>query len=604
MDVFSDNSLKKLLGIRKYLKNKNLDIYKHIWDYNLGDDKIKRYFPTIYEHPSVFKRIKEFPIGVTKFGELICIEKPSETVSTFATGSTGFGKTLLLHRLFDGFYHYWNYDGFVLNDYTPETQTWGLPLQTPYLRRRLKLTTMEDARPLPIVNLVPAIKNGYIEDKKIADATKLNIKINFHKFIEKFEKFVDEKKLGGSKTYFQNLDFSECKNIKDIEKIIETEIPETKGMRPVKLKLINLILGFIKEGITSFDSNILSEIGLKEFDKKEIIKQGNIITMLLETRLIPSIATVKLLSRESYFAKYMDFYIDEFLEYQKNKSKTERRNTNLLIPELGILINAKGSDDLISKIKDIAMAGRHDDIGLMFDMQNISKADYDIVSNTEYAFVFNLTASPDLNVIRNKGNLDKEDLKRIQKLKKWEFLGLSSKRNFVVYDIIGNRRYETKKVWGMLIPPLSHHISEKKGNIFDNEENLRKAGYCRQFLQENRIRIINLENKTTPILVINDRGIEIPKMQDIKIRQGINLRKIYYYKEHKIQDINYNELRDNGLVIYYGKGEYYIGEIGTYSMNAIPQKSQPNQVKIILYDNDERAYQLIGEKCSNEWFKL
>src|SRR3990167_7754409 len=123
MNIFSDNSLKKLLGIRKYLKNRNLDVYNYIWDYNLGDDRIRKYFPTIYEQTSIFKRVKEFPIGVTKLGEIICIEKPSETVSMFATGKTGFGKTLILHRLLDGFYHYWNYNGFVLNDYTPETQT-------------------------------------------------------------------------------------------------------------------------------------------------------------------------------------------------------------------------------------------------------------------------------------------------------------------------------------------------------------------------------------------------------------------------------------------------------------------------------------------------
>jgi len=619
--IFLDNSPEQILGIRKYLKNKENDIYKYIYTGGMDDDAIKKVFPTLLEVLPEFHKLNGYPIGVTRLGEIICIEKSEESYSFFYTGQTGYGKSISIHRLIDGIYNHWGYNVAGLNDYQPETQSWTVHQSSREFQKKIALTTLENPRPLPVVHLVPNLKG---EIPRIPMTTKINYKINFQDLMDNIELFFDEKDLGGSKKYLENINFRGCKSLEMVDKRIDDYFKNNPKRKDVIFKIKNLIRNLINRGITNFDKLIISNVAVRrigvnikggrpkkgEFSISEI-NRGNLLTMLIECRLIPILVTSTLIQKIDFYAPYIQFHIKKIIEYQDSKPQNLRNILYVYIDELNEILNKRNSEPVLESIRMLVRGGRFKNLGMIGAAQNIHEIDEEIISNIEYFFAFHLRGEKDLNILKKRCHLDKIEIDKIKYLKKFEFFAsCGEKGNFIVYDILGNRRYTTKKVWGIVIPPISHHSEAGKSvtAYFDAFDNLRKIGYCRQILFENKLRLENLEDKDPknfPLEINSKHFLWDKPLTESKIIKGINLREVYYKDTEKTNPISYDELREiYKLMIYFADGIYYLGEYGNWEGIGRPETKQPSDVRLILFDEEKRRVRLWGENCDESWYNL
>ena len=414
--------------------------------------------------------------------------------------------------------------------------------------------------------------------------------------------------MGGSKKYFKNLDFNQCKSFEDIEEVITNDIPDIRGLEKVKIKLINLIGEYIINGVTGFSKDAISKVVVYDnFANKEVMR-GDLILMALESRLIPVIQTMDLIAKGEIFANYMKYVIDMIQQYQKRKPGN-KRPIIISSEEMNIILNTKNPGPILESLKSVVISGRGNKMGLFFNTQNLSEINNDIVTNCDYGFIGKIKEGPDMAMIKNfsQGKLDREDVSKIKNLNEMEFLGVSGKRNFVVYDILGNNRYETKKVWGITIPPLSHHKKHTTPSSkisSEDEQFLVKHPYCRQLLHENGIKFIDLNNPQKALLWKESASKSL-QINKIGFHQGVDLRKIYFEKKSNDEMVGYNDLLERGYMIYYSKTDryFYIGKAGNYRGNSIPYDKKPDKVKAIIFDLENRAYKLIGESCKEDWYE-
>lgn len=618
--IFELNEPKELMGIRKYLKNRGNEIYEYIYTGGLDEDGIKKAFPTLIEKYPEFHKLNGYPIGVTRLGEIICVERPEEAYSFFFTGKTGYGKTISLHRLIDGIYNRWKYGVVCLNDYQPETISWSVRQSSRDFVKKIALTTLENPIPLPVVHIVPNLKG---EIPRIANTTKINYKINFQDVIDNIELFFDEKRLGGSKNYLGNINFKGCKSLEDVRKRIEGYFSNNQKRKDVIFKLENLIGLLINEGITNFDKKIISNVAIRkkgtgvagrpkkgEFPISEI-NRGNLLPMLLEGGVIPILVTSTLIQKIDFYAPYIEFHIREIVKYQNSKSQNLKNILYVYMDELNEILNKRNSDAILESVKMLVRGGRFKNLGLIGAAQNINEIDEDIISNTEYLFVFHAIGEKDLGVIKRRCHLDRIEVDRIKHLKKFEFFAsCGEKGNFIVYDIIGNKHYTTKKVWGTIIPPLSHHSEAGKTatSYFDSIDNLRKISYARQLLSQNNLVLENLEalnQDEFPIFDFGGEKMQSYHLEEPKLIKGINLRKIYYKSIERTRPISYDELKDiYGLMIYFADNIYYLDKANKWEGYGRPETKQPSDVKLILFDEEKRRARLWGENCDEDWFNL
>ena len=618
--IFINNEPKELMSIRKYLKNRHNEIYDYIYTGGMDEDGIKKAFPTLVEKVPEFHKLNGYPIGVTRLGEIICVERPEEAYSFFFTGQTGYGKTISLHRLIDGIYNRWKYNLICLNDYQPETMSWSVRQSSRDFIKKIALTTLENPMPLPVVHIVPSLKG---EIPRIANTTKINYKINFQDIINNIELFFDEKRLGGSKNYFGNINFKGCRSLEEVRKRIENYFKDNKKRRDVIFKLENLIGLLINEGITNFDKTIISNVAVRkkgagvsgrpklgEVPVSEI-NRGNLLSMLLECRLIPILVTSTLIQKIDFYAPYIEFHIREIVKYQNSKDQNLKNILYVYMDELNEILNKRNSEAVLESVKMLVRGGRFKNLGLIGAAQNINEIDEDIISNTEYLFVFRAIGEKDLSVIKKRSHLDRVEIDRIKHLKKFEFFAsCGEKGNFIVYDVIGNNNYKTKKVWGMIIPPLSHHSEAGKtaSSYFDSIDNLRKIGYARQLLSQNNLVLENLESpdQEHSIFEFGADKKQNYSLEEPKLIKGVNLRKIYYKDIERTRPIGYDELKEiYGLMIYFADGIYYLDKAGKWEGYGRPETKQPNDVKLILFDEEKRRARLWGENNTDEeWFNL
>ena len=615
--IFDENEPKTLMGIRKYLKNRDKEIYNYIYTGGLDEEGIKKAFPTLVEKYPEFHKLNGYPIGVTRLGEIICVEKPEESYSFFFAGETGYGKTISIHRLIDGIYHRWKYNIGCLNDYQPETMAWSIGQASRKFVSEIALTTLENPMPLPVVHLVPSLKG---ENPRIPMTTRINYKINFQDIVNNLELFFDEKRLGGSKNYFGNINFAGCKSLENVRKRIEEYFENNPKRKDVIFKLENLLGLLINEGITNFDKNIISNVAIRRKGmgvlgqprKGEIpiheINRGNLFTMLIECKLIPILVTKTLIQKTDFYAPYIQFHIKEIIKYQDSKPEDLRNILYTYIDELNEILNKRNSEAVLESVKMLVRGGRFKRIGLIGAAQNIHEIDEDIISNIEYLFVFHTKGEKDLGVIKKRCHLDKIEIDRVKHLKKFEFFAsCGEKGNFIIYDIIGNKIYTTKKVWGMTIPPLSHH--SEGGNIastyFNALGNLRKINYARQLLFQSGLVLANLEHEENPVFSFQTSRVQNYVLEEPRLIKGVNLRKVYYNSLERTRPIGYDELKDNyGLMIYFADGIYYLDKSGKWEGYGRPETRQPNDVKLILFDEEKRRARLWGVSCDEEWFSL
>lgn len=616
--IFSNNEPKEILGIRKYLKNRGNEIYDYIYTGGLDENGIKKAYPTLIEKYPEFYKLNGYPIGVTRLGEIACIEKMKEAHSFFFTGIPGSGKTTGLHRLIDGIHNLWKYGVIIGNDYQPETMAWSIPQSSRDFIKKIALTTAETPIPLPIVHIVPSLKG---DNPRIPNTTKINYKINFQDVINNIELFFDEKRLGGSKNYLGNINFKRCKSLEDVRKRIENYFENNQKRKDVIFKLENLIGLLINEGITNFDEKIISNVAIRrkgvgvggrpkvgEFPISEI-NRGNLLTMLVECRLIPVLVTSNLVKKTDFYAPYIEFHIREILKYQGSKSENLRDILYVCFDELNEILNKRNSEAALESIKTLVRGGRFKNIGLIGVAQNIHEIDEDIISNIEYLFVFHVRGEKDLSIIKKRCHLDNTEIDRIKHLKDFEFFAsCGEKGNFIVYDPVGNKSYTTKKIWGIIIPPLSHHseAGKKASSYFNSPENLRKIGYARQLLSQSNLVLENLESpdQEPPIFSFSAEKQNY-HFEEPKLIKGINLRKVYYKDTERTRPISYDELKDiHGLMIYLADGIYYLDKARKWEGHGRPETKQPNDVKLILLDEEKRRVRLWGENSDDGWFDL
>ncbi|MEK6830035.1 MAG: hypothetical protein AABY15_08010, partial [Nanoarchaeota archaeon] len=178
--IFQENTFENIMEIREYFKRMGYP-YNLVKNFNLNEEEIEMLYPTIEPRkPEIFP-LKAYPIGIDARGRIICLPAPKECLSYAIYGIKGSGKSLLSWRLIDAAYSHWNFNVGLLNDYLIESPSHSNPTRGEF-EKRLRWTTLENPRPLPIIPLVPG-KIEFVMSKLPKRMLILKIKIPLEEFI-------------------------------------------------------------------------------------------------------------------------------------------------------------------------------------------------------------------------------------------------------------------------------------------------------------------------------------------------------------------------------------------------------------------------------------
>lgn len=599
-----NNPLKTVLEYITFLTKHDHPLKKYLFRYGKEwkeiemELKIKHYD----KKPPKIKEIHEIPIAVTTMGELVCVPDLLEPIKASCYGHTGTGKTLLLHRFVDELYHHHNYLIGIINDYMKETVDWTYPMSHKNFVKKIMLIR-ETPNPLPIISILPSTAYNIALPVSMPY---LKTKIPFKEIIKNFSTFCE---LGASYKYFKGLNLSESQSYEDIEKEIEKMVvdKQNRSGKASANKIYSEIKRLFKAGITSFDKEIVSELVLNYGQPDEPFIQ------LLKTGVIPSIITEGFIHSEE-FTYYMKYLIDNIISHQESDPWFSNKRVLLAIEELNQVISLPKKvgfprSGAVESIKNMAQRGRFLRTGMIFCAQNRHKIDDEIASNCNYCFCFMMKSSDDVGKIRGDWQLSRGEEKEITTLEKYECLGLTTE-HFVIYDLLGNRKYKSKTFKGMVIPPLSYH-SPRSGS---KRIGIRQGGwvsasyYATQILLKRGIIVRNNETQNR-ILRSQAHKMYAEDIQKPAIIDKVNLSKAFYQKEFRQRIMSYEELLRFGLVIVkrpikfgekmYSRQNYVYEVVYKYNVGGkmIPQTNQPKDIEMIIFNPKGRNIRLYGKDC-------
>lgn len=594
--IFRNPSIERNLNIKKYLRLINSPLQYVINDYGLSEEKLRKYYFPRAQEPELIK-IEGIPMGVTEDGELICIPNEPSASSFGFFGQTGEGKSMAAHSFIDRSYYYNENRIVLMNDYQKETYAWGGPMSTSKFKKHLGYF-LEYPEPLPIVLVIPNLKDKLIWKRK---NPKIMIKIDFQEFVNNIEKFID---LGASEKYFKSIDFSKCDSWEKVENKLRSSFDLSKGGQKNSFNKIRAELWkFYDEGVIGFGEK--SIIRLKITADNSI---DNPIVQLLKCKVIPSLMTPKLIDKD-YFAVYFKYFLDKIIDAQNTNPYFSDKRVLIYIEELSRIILKKNSADAIDSIKKMVMQGRMLNIISAYSTQNVSLVPTEILSNTKYRFMFRLESEKDLTRLRKDIKLNRNEIDIIKTLDTFEFYGTTS-LYFIKYDLINNRKYGKKdkirKIKAKLISPLSHHLPEA-GTIkykFDTGDAFSIFNYARQFLYRNNIILKDIHDNRILYKGADSKSNYKPKYKKPKLLEGIDLKKAFYNKSYKYKLMDYEMLKEQGVIIIEKEGLFSLKKEEEIDTSEIPHFKLPINIKAIYYHPLHKRYRLLGKKIREKEFIL
>lgn len=414
--------------------------------------------PTFLEDEVRYKKIfmEEIPIMITEDDTLVCIPKDNEVFACAICGTSGSGKTLMLNRFHTFLRKHWDCNVAIMNDISEETYNWSKYMKNQRFNRLNEVLLQQNPFGSSIVYLFPNTSTIKIPEDMIHHPH-LKIVLPFDEIIEDIGKYVKgvnpEFDLGKSGIYINDIkdELKECDTPLQVEACLREKLPEEKGFREMKIKILTAFQSLFKEEILDLTNKPPEFHSYLRLEGTDFI--SNPITTIMKAGHIPSLITSDL-STKKYSDEYLSYYIKSL--FQNNLKDFGKQKTFLLFDELASI--CKREDDSISQaIGQVAARGRINNIGLIYVTQFYNKIPTCVKgAKLNYLFTFSHSDSDIISEISSDFDLDKTMKSQIKNLKKFQVIGMT-RNKFVFYSCTGQRWEDNRPVIGTILFPLADH---------------------------------------------------------------------------------------------------------------------------------------------------
>ena len=398
--------------------------------------------------------IPDIPIMLNNKGEIVCIPKEEEVFAAAIVGSSGVGKTLLANRLVSSLYYQWGCNLAMMNDVSEETYHWSEPMSNLNFNADNKRQLNQNPISTPIVYVYPHTKDVNIALRKGRKKFYLKVALPFEEIIEDIGFYLSgvspDFELGKSEMYVNKLKdkLKECSTPTDILEVLKNELPEEKGFRAMRVKIITAFERLLKEeilDITNPECHSYLRMRSSGF-------RSNPFSVLMMARRVPSFITSDL-SNKKYKSAVFAYYIKEL--FQNNLKDFPGEKTFLYLDELRTVCE-KDTEPAAKAVGDVAARGRINNIGLIYATQFYDRIPGCVKgAKLNYCFAFAHNSSSILNEIGQDFDMDKKLKDRVKRLKQFEVVALTNNK-FVCYR--NGEKYDTRDPQvGKIFFPLANH---------------------------------------------------------------------------------------------------------------------------------------------------
>lgn len=412
--------------------------------------------PTFMEDEDRYKEIylDEIPVMITNNDTLVCIPNGEEVFACAICGASGSGKTLMLNRLHTFLRQQWDCNVAIMNDISEETYNWRYSMRTQRVNIQNRVLMNQYPVGSKIVYVFPNTPSIRIPEG-VKDFPYVKMVLPFDEVIDNIGKYVKavnpEFDLGKSGMYINDIkeELKECDTPMQIEECLKENLPEEKGFKEMKIKILTSFQSLFKEEIldlTNKPPEFHSYLRVGDFT-------ANPMATIMKAGYIPSLITSDL-STKKYCDEYIAHYINSL--FQDNLKNFGKKKTFLLFDELTAI--CKREDDSTSQaIGQVAARGRINNIGLIYVTQFYNRIPLCVKgAKLNYLFAFSHSDADIIGEISSDFNLDKETKNQIKNLKKFQVIGMT-RNKFVFYSSTGQRWEDNKPVLGRVLFPLADH---------------------------------------------------------------------------------------------------------------------------------------------------
>lgn len=427
-----------------------------------------------YEEDLEYINIPELPVMFSNSGELVCIPQIDDEYVILIVGRRGTGKTYSTASISSRLYWNWNKRVIMLNDHHDQCHTWALPNLQSGARRQLQHVN-NHAMPLPLIFLYPKT-NTFFEEKMFGG---INGDISFLMSLPLYEVIQDYKnylkgnkewELGKSAIPFRNMqeELLKCKDFDDLKEVVTNYQPDDadtklKFSTASMAKIIMVMDDIFSQQILDINTDVASKWVLS--DRRSMTKEELYpVIALLKANIIPVIKTKDVITK-FYYSQYMKYIIDSIFNNQTLNPwfYNNRIAVYMVIDEITDIANKQKLWDVGGQsLMNCATQGRPNRIGMIANTQDYTRIPDTIVNQSEYCFTLQLKHKEAAKVGADF-ELRKEQIDEIKNLEKFEMMALT-KRKFVIYDKLGNRRESgpEEAIRGYSLPPLCQHQPPKR----------------------------------------------------------------------------------------------------------------------------------------------
>lgn len=395
--------------------------------------------------------IKDIPFLITTDNKLLCVENERDIQRFGIVGAIGNGKTLLAHTLIDGIHYKFGDCIFIPNEDSEQIKNWSLPMETSIFTEKLDMLN-HTPRPLPIIYLYPKTNDlsmKILEDQKIT----FEFTLPYKEVIKNYEWFFNEKEWQlppATFTVFRTLQkqFLKAKTWNDIIKIVNANIKD----KDMKKALLNRLGDIWQQQILDITTKTPSMWKVND-------KEDYPFFILMDLGIIPVVMTPNLITKR-YFYDYQKWLGElVFNRQDRNRELGTMKRVWLFYDELDNKIIGSGRIETVAKetMIKIVKEGRWRQLGVIYTLQNYSKIEPRIITNTTHLIAFGCNER-EAKMITKDFEQGPTTKKQIVALKKFEAVAMCrNDRHFVLYDEYGNKKRVAGAFKGTIIPSTSQH---------------------------------------------------------------------------------------------------------------------------------------------------
>ena len=408
-----------------------------------------------------FKEIDEIPFMITDNNEVICIEDTNDPPVIAAVGTRGSGKTMVTHTITDSVYNKGKGRVVVFNDRQRQFLPWPLPSDVEGFNRENQ-RVCHFPTPLPCIFLYPTDYNIREVDFK-KEGIGFEVTLPYNSIIDNYKYFFQGRKnweLGGSERYFKALRpyLKMCSNMDQVRNVVEEklDLKTNKGLKGSYEKIVRTMEDLFDTKILDINTGIPSKWRIR-YQNKDV---GSFfpVSAALSVGLIPVVENGHIYTKD-YYPQYMRWLIQDLYENLLNKRLPypEDTRTWMVVDEIGQIYKRNKARTVAAEaLIDSVTEGRKPNLACVYTLQSWVQVDEEVQLNTTEVLAFNTNQSKDVAELASAFSLGKEEKEELKSLKTFECLAMT-KKQWVVYDIDGNRYHTDESIKGRILFPTSQH---------------------------------------------------------------------------------------------------------------------------------------------------